>query len=153
MAFPSLFQKAESDKIVARMEQLNSDTKPKWGKMTIGQMMAHCCVPYEYVYAEDKYAKPGKLKQWILSLFLKGTVVGEKPYKKNSPTAPDFQQKENKDFEAEKKRLIGFITKAQQDGVDFYMGRESNSFVALTAEEWNNMYYKNLDHHLRQFGV
>ena len=79
--------------------------------------------------------------------------MGEKPYKKNSPIAPDFQPWQDKDLATEKKRLIDFITKAQQDEVDFYMGRESNSFGALTAEKWNNMYYKHLDHHLRQFGV
>lgn len=25
--------------------------------------------------------------------------------------------------------------------------------IGLTKEEWNNMFYKHLDHHLTQFGV
>jgi len=35
--------------------------------------------------------------------------VGEKPYKKNSPIAPDFQPWQDKDLATEKKRLIDFI--------------------------------------------
>ena len=153
MSFPNLFQKEESDKIINRIQRLSADTKPEWGKMTVGQMLAHCCVPNDYVYAEGKYTKPGGIKRLLLKTFLKGTVVGEKPYKKNSPTAPDFQQTETKDFGAEKTRLINYINQAQKDGVDFYQGRESHSFGVLTLEEWNNMFYKHLDHHLSQFGV
>ena len=34
-----------------------------------------------------------------------------------------------------------------------FEGKESNSFGPLTKGEWNNMFYKHLDHHLSQFGV
>ena len=56
-------------------------------------------------------------------------------------------------FEREKKRLIDYINKTQALGTAFFEGKESNSFGNLTANEWNNTFYKHLDHHLQQFNV
>lgn len=99
------------------------------------------------------YPKPNALKAFFLRLFVKKMVVGEKPYKRNSPTAPEFRVKEEKDFEKEKGRLVNYIKKTQELGERYFDGRESHSFGNLTASEWNVMFYKHLDHHLTQFGV
>jgi len=61
--------------------------------------------------------------------------------------------KERKNFDEEKKRLIGFIQKTQQLGAEAFDGKENFSFGKLTSEEWNNMFAKHLNHHLSQFGV
>ena len=86
-------------------------------------------------------------------MFVKNAVVTEKPYKKSSQTAPAFLIKDDKNFEAEKKRLIDYITRTQQLGESHFDNKESHSFGRLTKNEWNNMLYKHLDHHLHQFGV
>jgi hypothetical protein len=80
-------------------------------------------------------------------------LQNEKPYKKNSQTAPEFLVKADKDFNKEKQRLINYINKTQQLGENYFEGKESHSFGKLTSVEWNNMFYKHLDHHLTQFGV
>ena len=79
--------------------------------------------------------------------------MGEKPYKQNSRTAPNFLITDQREFEHEKKRLIDHINKTQQLGEAHFHGKESHSFGALDKTEWNNMFYKHLDHHLTQFGV
>ena len=89
----------------------------------------------------------------ILKLLVKNTVVGETPYKRNLRTAPAFLMTTEKDFNAEKARLIGYINRTQQLGEKEFDGKESLSFGKLTINEWNNMFYKHLDHHLTQFGV
>jgi hypothetical protein len=38
-------------------------------------------------------------------------------------------------------------------GKEHFEGKESLSFGPMTAQEWNNLFYKHLDHHLNQFGV
>jgi hypothetical protein len=38
-------------------------------------------------------------------------------------------------------------------GEGYFNGLTSNSFGKLSTIEWNNLFYKHLDHHLRQFGV
>ena len=90
---------------------------------------------------------------WVLSKFVRKHVVNEIPYAKNVGTAPEFKIKINKNFEDEKQRLCNFIKKVHSEGRKNFEGRISHSFNKMTAEEWNNMFYKHLDHHLRQFGV
>lgn len=121
--------------------------------MSVAQMLAHCCVSYELVYEEGKHPKPNAVMKFIIKLMAKGTVVGETPYKKSLRTAPAFIITDEKNFEAEKTRLIQFIFKTQELGENYFDGKESHSFGVLTKAEWNNMFYKHLDHHLRQFGV
>ena len=88
-----------------------------------------------------------------MKLFVKNAVVNEKPYPKNSATAPAFRITSEKDFELEKIRLIEYIKKTQALGRSQFDGKESLSFGPLTAQEWNNLFYKHLNHHLSQFGV
>ena len=61
--------------------------------------------------------------------------------------------KETKDFEVEKQRLINYIVKTQQLGENYFDNKESHSFGKLSKIEWNNMFYKHLNHHLTQFGA
>ena len=152
MALPNIFTKSVSDSVVQRINQLTSATQPQWGKMSVAQMLAHCCVTYEMVY-EDKHPKPNAVVKFMLKTFLKNTVVNEKAYKQNSGTGPQFIIKETKDFDAEKTRLIGFINKTQGLSEGHFDGKASHSLGNLNKTEWNNLFYKHLDHHLRQFGV
>jgi hypothetical protein len=102
---------------------------------------------------ENIHPKPNIFIKLMLSLFVKSKVVGETPFEHNSRTAPQFIIKETKNFEIEKQRLKDYITKTQQLGENHFDGKESLSFGNLTKTEWNNMFYKHLDHHLQQFGV
>jgi hypothetical protein len=90
---------------------------------------------------------------FVLRTFLKKLVTNEVPYKKNSQTAPQFIIKDEKDFEREKNRLIQYIQKVQELGENHFDGKYYYSFGNMTKTEWNNMFYKHLDHHLKQFGV
>lgn len=148
----SIFDAAVSNEFIDRINKLTPETQPLWGKMSVAQMLAHCCVTYEMVY-EDKHKKPSGFLKFILKLFVKPTVVTEKSYKKNSQTAPAFLISDTRIFETEKSRLIDFIKQTQSLGADHFDGKESHSFGVLNMTEWNNMFYKHLDHHLSQFGV
>jgi Protein of unknown function (DUF1569) len=148
----NIFTSPISTKIINRIENLKSDTQPKWGKMSVDQMLAHCNVTYEMTF-EDIHPKPGFFKAFMLKSFVKNLVVNETPYKPNGRTAPEFIINGGKDFEKEKARLVAYINKAQQLGESHFEGKESHSFGKLTSNEWNNMFIKHLNHHLSQFGV
>ena len=148
----NIFEPAIAQEVIERINKLTPDSRPSWGKMTVAQMLAHCNVTYELVY-DDKHKKPNALMRFLLKTFVKNKVVTELPYKQNNPTAPFFVIKDGKDFELEKKRLIDYINKTQQLGAGHFDKKESFSFGILSAGEWNNMFYKHLDHHLNQFGV
>lgn len=152
MAVSNLYDRAEADAMIARIQQLTSHTPRQWGKMTAAQMLAHCCVAYEMVYT-DKHPRPNAIVRFMLRQFIKPTVVGEKPYKKSSNTAPQFLIKDDRDFDTEQKRLIDFINKTQELGASYFEGKESHSMGKFSALEFNNSFSKHLDHHLQQFGV
>ncbi|MFT6827317.1 MAG: hypothetical protein ACJAZV_000599 [Roseivirga sp.] len=148
----NIFLASNTEELIQRINKLSSDTKPQWGKMNAGQMLAHCNVTYEMAY-EDKHPKAKGIMKFILKTFIKVMVVGEKPYNKNLRTAPAFLMTTEKDFQAEKVRLIGYLQKTVDLGEKHFDQKESLSFGKLSITEWNNMFYKHLDHHLTQFGV
>ncbi len=148
----NVFNQNDTTEIINRIKKLTPDTKGLWGKMAVAQMLAHCNVSYELVY-EDKHPKPNAFMKFILKTFVKKKVVNEEPYKHNNPTAPAFIIKDDKDFNAEKNRLINYINKTRELGDVYFDNKESHSFGKLTKTEWNNMFSKHLDHHLKQFGV
>jgi hypothetical protein len=152
MALPNVFTKEVSDNIIERINKLTNSTPAQWGKMSVSQMLAHCNVTYELAY-ENIHPKPNFFMKFILKSFIKSKVTNEVPYKHDSPTAPVFIIKSDKDFEVEKNRLVQYIQKTQQLGEANFNGKESISFGVLTSTEWNNMFYKHLNHHLSQFGV
>lgn len=148
----NVFEKNVADELVKRLNNLSSDSQRLWGKMTIGQMLAHVNVSYDMAYTSN-YPPATGLKKFFLKTFIKGFVTNEKKYSKNSRTAPEFLQTDEKEFEAERKKLIDYIYKVQADGTSKFEGLPSPSFGVLTSKEWNNLFYKHIDHHLRQFGV
>ena len=149
----NVFETKQAQKYIDRIQNLTPETKGYWGIMTVDQMLAHLNVAYELVYEPQKFLKTGTIAKFILKNFVKKNVVSEKPYVKNGPTGPMFKMTGEKDFELEKKKLIGHIQKTQQLGAEAFDGKENHSFGKLTSQEWNNMFAKHLNHHLSQFGV
>jgi len=148
----NIFDSKVTNSVIERINNLQSTTQPIWGKMSVDQMLAHCNVTYEMAF-EDIHPKPKGFIKLMLKLFVKNIVVGDKPYKKNGRTAPQFLITDTKNFVEEKARLTDYLQKTQVLGADYFDGKESHSFGNLTKKEWNNMFYKHLDHHLGQFGV
>ncbi|GMN10419.1 hypothetical protein MTsPCn9_31150 [Croceitalea sp. MTPC9] len=152
MSWKNLFDKEECQETIGRINKLTPDTQRLWGKMDVAQMMAHCNVAYEIPYT-DKHPKPNAFAKVMVKLFAKNTVIGDKPYKKNIPTSPIFKITTEKNFEVEKKRLVDYLKKTQELGAAHFNGLENPAFGNLTDNQWNTLFSKHLDHHLRQFGV
>lgn len=150
--YPSVFTPQTNVELIARLGQLTPETQPQWGKMNVAQMMAHCSVGYDIAYGKIPVKFNWFVRQ-MLGLFVKPVVVGNKPYKKNTQTAPVFVIDDERDFATEKQRLIDNIHKVEASGADYFDGKESPSFGKLSVQEWSNQFWKHLDHHLTQFGV
>lgn len=148
----NIFDRSDADFLLSRLNKLTPETQPEWGKMDVAQMLAHLNVQFEMAYS-DLHPKATGIKKFLLTLFVKNGVVNEKPYPKNSRTAPAFIVADEKDFKNEKERLTDFINKTQKLGADYFEGKESLSFGVLSPKEWNNSFVKHIDHHFQQFGV
>jgi hypothetical protein len=153
---PNIFERADADVFIARINRLSTATPAQWGKMNVAQMLAHCSRPWDTVF-DPAYArahpKPNAVVRWLLRQFLKPIVVGPKPYARNSRTAPEFIVSDARDLEVERRRIIDYINRTQSLGAAHFEGKESHSFGPLTAAEWSMLFGKHLDHHLVQFGV
>lgn len=152
MALPSVFEQKTTDETLARLEQLTHESQPKWGKMNVAQMFAHVSVSYDMAYGKIE-VNNNFLMKLMIKLFVKKMVTNEVPYKQNLRTAPQFLITDEREFKKEKENLIENIKLTQEKGKSYFEGKESLSFGSLTAEEWNNTFYKHLDHHFKQFGV
>ena len=153
MAFPSIYTAETTAALAARIDSLTKETPALWGKMNVGQMLSHCSVPYQQILGENT-DKPGKLMKWIIKTFLKNSMVNETSYKPNMPTAPTFiRVNQEFDVDAEKAKLKTYIQQIQELGPEQLSAKPSLSLGMITPQEWNNLLYKHIDHHLRQFGV
>ncbi|GAB3230643.1 DUF1569 domain-containing protein [Algoriphagus aestuariicola] len=148
----NIFDPLVTSELVERINQLKPESPALWGEMSVDQMLAHCNVAYEMAFT-NKHPKPNALMRFLLKSFVKKGVVNEVPYSKNIRTAPAFIIADRRDFQEEKDRLIKYLEHTLALGRDHFEGKESLSFGKMTAQEWNNQFYKHLDHHLTQFGV
>ncbi len=152
MEIPYTFDPKTTEHYLNRIEKLTPETQAKWGKMNVAQMLAHLNVSYDITYGKTQ-VKYNFFTKLILKNFIKGIVVGEKPYKKNGQTAPAFVVADQRDFDTEKEILIDYIKLTESKGEGYFEGLENSGFGVLTAKEWSNMFSKHLNHHLSQFGV
>jgi hypothetical protein len=151
MPLPDIFNPQETEKLASRIQSLTPQSQPLWGKMTVAQMLAHCSVPYEI--DPKNPPKAGFFMKWMIKTFFRSTLVNETPYQKNIQTAPHFKMVDEKDFNREQLRLISLIRAGHGMGAGYYEGLPHYILGPLSSSDWNNLLYKHLDHHLRQFGA
>jgi hypothetical protein len=147
----SLFDPLVTGEIIDRINHLTPDTKAVWGKMNVSQMLAHLQPALKVALGEQKLKKG--LLGFLFGRMAKRQMVNEAPFKKNLPTAPSFIVKDERNFDEEKRRLIDLVERFSKESKQALESRIHPFFGKLTAEEWNILHWKHLDHHLRQFGV
>jgi hypothetical protein len=144
----TIFNEADKNEILQRIEKLTPESKALWGKMNVTQMLAHCAKGTEMAIGEIR--PKSSPMQFLGRLLKKKIIYSNDHFRKNSPTAqelivvnPQEFSKEKVNFIAAIKRLTSDITKAEKHPF----------FGKMTTEEWGIINYKHADHHLRQFGV
>ncbi|MEM9679339.1 MAG: DUF1569 domain-containing protein [Bacteroidota bacterium] len=145
----SFFEDGVYDEVISRLDKLTKDTPAQWGKMNVGQMVWHCQGPLNILLGKNDY---GMKPSWLAKLFFKKSLYNDKPWKKGLPTAKFLKTRDEKDFDAEKNSLRALIDEAhaQREKTEW---EPHPAFGYFTAQQWGQMQYKHLDHHLRQFGA
>ncbi len=145
----SLFDDETHSEVITRLNNLNENSERLWGKMTVGQMCWHCQYPLKLAINNKENNSKGN---WFIKLFFKKSLYNDKPWRKNLPTSPQLKAKEPKDFKEECDILKSLVN-------DFHALKERKLwyphpiFGTFTKEQWGQLSYKHLDHHLTQFGV
>ncbi len=147
----SLFDKTALDEIVARFNALEPGASPRWGKMSVSRMLAHCAITLEVV--TEKRVAHRLLIGRLLGPFFKKRYTDESEFTKGSPTHPTFIVADERDFALEKNRVLQLVREFSEGGESKCTTRPHSFFGDLTPREWGIGTYKHLDHHLRQFGA
>ncbi|ULQ55897.1 DUF1569 domain-containing protein [Flavihumibacter rivuli] len=146
----SIFQKDDREAIIHRIQSLNKYSKPKWGVMSVGQMLRHCslCEDYYYGLVPVKRSLLGRLiGRMVLNKIIKDDQA---QLGRNAPTSATFIIRETvDDIESEKNRWINCILRY----ADYPFSSFRHWFFGpMSKEELGIFVYKHCDHHLRQFG-
>ncbi|GGB67832.1 hypothetical protein GCM10007424_04770 [Flavobacterium suaedae] len=147
----SIFDQQGNQNIIARIEKLTPSTPAKWGKMTVSQMLVHCQQPIKVCYGTLKL-KSG-IMAFLFGKMIKKKIGGPKPFKQDLPTVKEFVVANDPDFETSQKELIDLVKVFAEKGHDAIVNPKHPFFGEMTMDEWNELQWKHLDHHLRQFGV
>jgi len=147
----NLYQSATAAEVKERIARLRPDAQRQWGKMNVGQAMAHCAIGMEMATGERLPARMfiGRL---IGGMVKKAALGNEAPLKKNTPTAPFLLITDDRDLTVEQARLITNIDRFAAAGPAGCTTHPHTFFGKLTPDEWAVLMYKHVDHHLRQFG-
>jgi len=147
----TLFDPDDRRAIENRLSSLPAGAVRQWGKMDAAQMLAHCSAALA-VGTGDTPRKQALIGR-IFGPFVRSSILGEKPFGRNSPTDPTFVVTDPRDFEREKERLVGLVDRFCERGAAG-AGPQTHSFLGrISGDDWGVLMYKHLDHHLRQFGA
>ncbi len=148
----TLFEASRVDEVKKRLEHVRPDSQRVWGKMSPGQMLAHCSAGLEMAMGQIR--PPRALVGRIIGPAIKRVALRDKePMRRNSPTARELVMTDDRDFAMEQGRLGQLIDRFTAAGPAACTSHPHAFFGPLTPDEWAILMYKHLDHHLRQFGA
>ncbi len=137
-------------RLIKRINLLREDSKPKWGKMEIDQMIRHNILWNEMSLGRKplKQTFPGFLfGKLVLRKFLKD----ESPLPKNVSTLPFLIIKDHTgNLESNKQKWIEQISEYGRSD-DYTIIHPF--FGKMNKDQIGKLAYKHTDHHLRQFNV
>lgn len=148
----NLFDSRDTAKIIDRLKKLTPESQKLWGKMEVGQMVAHCNASLETAMG---LTSPKMLPFYLraIGFLLKKSIVSSKPMPKNMGTDKSYIIDDNRNLDQEVAKVIKHIIAFSEGGPDKCTKRPQIFFGSMTPIEWATMQWKHFDHHLRQFGV
>lgn len=147
----NLFNEADYQEVLSRLEKLTPATERKWGKMSPAQMLAHCSAAFEVALGDR--SRPRSFLGYIFGGMMKKKYVYSTSYSQNDPTDPSFKITDDRDFNTEKRRLLAQINRFHEGGEKSIKASVHPFFGKMTPIEWAQLKYNHLNHHLTQFGI
>ena len=145
----SLLNQSDRQEIISRIRALTSDHQAQWGVMDVSQMLAHCQRPLELALRATK--PPRTLMGRIIGPMAKKEVFGDRPFKRNGYTPPQFKVTDAQEFKPNRDKLIALIERFPTEMPKVSLAHPF--FGPMPLEQWGEGAYKHLDYHLGQFGA
>lgn len=147
----NLFQPGTVAELHARLARLTPESPRGWGRMTVGQMVAHCAMVMEDAVGDRR--PPRQLIGRIIGPLARGQLMSARPISRNAPTDQALIPTSAHELDAERARLALLIDRFAAGGAAGVTTHPHRFFGRMTPDQWATWMYKHLDHHLRQFGV
>jgi len=144
----SLLKADDLELLLERLERLRPDARPAWGTLDAPRMLCHLGDSLRVALGE----LPTVPRHSWLSRTLGRFVVihtGFKPPRAKVKTAPEMLTSKPASWQADLdvcKQLAARVGSGAASA-------EHPGFGPLTPQEWGQLSWKHMDHHLRQFGV
>jgi len=148
----NLFDTATAAQIKERIRRLEPSSQRQWGKMSAAQAVAHCATTMEWAVG-DKNEPRAFLGRLFGPLAKSRVLKDEAPMGRNMPTAKTLVVADERELAKESERLCALIDRFSTGGPQGCTKHAHTFFGQLTPDEWAQLMFKHLDHHLRQFGV
>jgi len=132
----------------ARLSRLHADAKPKWGRMSVDQMLWHVNQAMGTALGKVQPDPGGPPIPAALLRFL----VLKMPWTRNAPTNKAFIAGERYDFNAELARCRSLMREIVAQDVDKAPPLHP-AFGQMTGRQQSQLHAKHLNHHFTQFGV
>ncbi len=152
MTMNTILSKSTVDDFIERINKINDNMTPAWGKMTAYQMLKHCTESEKINLGITRYKRLfiGRL---FGKMALKEIVKDNLPGKKNAMTHPALIIREHGNVALQKQELIALFEKYPEKSASDFKAIVHPFFGKMSFEHWNRFICKHMDHHLRQFNV
>ncbi len=146
---PTIWETNARADLVRRYDKLNNQSRPQWGKFTVGRMVKHCADAIRMATG-DLAVKPknGPFRNWLV----RKLIIYVAPWPKGAPTAPELLPAGDPGLDVSRRELRAALDRLVAIGPDGPLA-EHAAFGKLNGKDWGVLVYRHLDHHLTQFGV
>jgi Protein of unknown function (DUF1569) len=150
----NILNKTDYENITQRISNLSRQSKRRWGKMSVEQMLAHCSDQIRLALSQKQpHETPNFFNRNVMKYF--GLWLPRIPLR-NLKAPVDMNQKfygtASADISTEQKNLIKLINTFRASNENFIL-QPHPMYGKLNRNQWGRFMYVHMDHHLRQFSL
>lgn len=136
--------------LIDRAGRLKDSTKPAWGKMNAGGMMAHLNDSYRMALGDLKVKSKNLPLRYPV---IKQLVVYAMPWPKGAPTAPELIARcDGAVLTDEQRAYVELMSRLGAVSAGATLA-DHPAFGSLTHRAYGVLMARHTDHHFRQFGL
>ncbi len=147
----NLLEKSASDELVNRVNNLTPAHLQRWGEMTATEMLLHCNICNRQILTEGRGESQTTVKQYLLRILALYFAPHFKRGIRSEPRNITKGKTDDTHFDELREEFIQIIQTFPQHKKPMTLTHPA--FGNISTHEWGIAAYKNMDHHLRQFGV
>src|SRR5689334_6381833 len=100
----SIFDPAVVSELTDRLNRLKPDSRAEWGKMNVGQMLAHVQSPLQVALGELKLKR--SIAGRLFGSIARKRLAGDQPFGRNLPTDNAFVVSDQREVERERQEVL-----------------------------------------------